>query len=124
MIAVKGGEPKAGPTNARLVFRAEPTYGQRTMAAKWHMEQKWRHDNIQPHPSKFVTDLNLGNIKKLDAAVEKYLWSETATAEAQVKGLLSAFETELSTALNKYELKTITKVGLGLIHAACLPCLS
>ena len=108
MLAVKGGAPWAGPTAQRLNYRAEPRYAQGSKESWWHLEQKWRHDNLQPHPAKFASDQGLAEVKKLHAAVETYLWSEESDALAHVKNDLAKFNQELDLALLRFELKTLT----------------
>ena len=109
MIGVKGGAPLVGPSESKLTHRAEPLYAADSMSSRWHTLHKWRHDNVQPHPSKFPSDLGLAEIKKLDAAIGTYLWSADSTASAYAKGHLSDFDRHLTQALGKFELQPITK---------------
>ena len=108
MLAVKGGVPRAGPAERKLNFRAEPEYAEGSPQSWWHLRNKWRHDNIQPHPSKFASDRGLAEVKKLHAAVELFFWSDSGS-EAQAQSHLAAFDSHLTQALDKFELVKISE---------------
>lgn len=72
MVGVKGGVPRVGPSADKIVLRATPVYDESSRTAAWHIDQKWRADNLQPHPSVFAPDSGLALIKKLDAALDEW----------------------------------------------------
>lgn len=102
MIAVKGSVPREGPSRLPIIYRAEPFYAKTKAEARWHIEQKWRHDNLQPHPSAFAKDLGLAHVKVLHAAVETFLWNPSELLPASIQAYMSSLTGHLSTSLTKF----------------------
>ena len=72
MVGVKAGMPRIEPSDKAIILRATPAFEKTSRTASWHIEQKWRADNLQPHPSLFAPDRGLALIKKLDAALDEW----------------------------------------------------
>ena len=111
MVGVKGGTPRVGRVMGPLVFRAEPSFFHADVmgAPMWHVEQRWRHNNLQPHPSAFAADMGLGLMKKLDAAVETFLWPTASSSATTFRSHLAALQAQVGLALDAMDLQTTVR---------------
>ncbi len=109
MVGIKGGTPYVAPQSSTITYRAKPFFAPGTEESLWHVEQRWRHDNLQPRPSAFVADQGLGVMKQLAAAVDMYVWSSLTSAPGQLQRSLTELGAHMTTAFDKFELQTLTR---------------